>query len=271
MVKFISISSGSCGNCYYLEHNGYGLIIDMGISHRAFRRAFSNFGLPIASINAILLTHDHTDHVKSVGVLSREFRIPVYTSQKVHDSVMRNHFVSKKIPLDLQKSVDWHAPFQLGPFTVETFVVPHDSADNNGYIIRVDGKCFVLITDVGHFTDEMPVIVHEATHLIIESNYDEQMLLCGRYPQRLKNRISSGSGHISNHQTAEFLAQNLDPDKIHRIWLCHLSAENNQPAVAYATCAERLANSGYRLEGDDANLILQVLPRKTPTLLMELE
>ncbi len=270
MVKFISISSGSCGNCYYLQHEGYGLIIDVGISHRAFRRAFSNYGLSIASIKSILLTHDHTDHVKSVGVLSRDFRIPVYTSAEVHDSVMRNHFVSKKIPLDLQKVVERHKPFQLGPFSVEQFAVPHDSADNNGYIIRVDGKCFVLITDVGHFTDEMPAIVHEATHLIIESNYDEQMLLGGRYPQRLKNRISGGRGHISNRQTADFLAENLDKEKISRVWLCHLSAENNKPELAYRTCAERLAESGYVLEGENADFTLQPLPRKTPTLLMEI-
>ncbi len=270
MLKFISLGSGSCGNCYYLNADGYGIIIDLGIGIRNFKKHFSNYGLTIAQIQAILVTHDHTDHVKAVGALSRDFHIPVYTSEKVHDSIMHNHFVSKKVPLNLQHNIVRGEEFELGPFNITSFAVPHDSADNNGYIIKTDSKCLVLMTDVGHFTDEMPNIVNQATHLIIESNYDKKMLATGHYPLRLQKRISSGYGHISNDETAEILAKNLNPKIIKHVWLCHLSAENNLPRIAYETCQKQLSEAGYKLEGDNANLRLDVLARRTPSLVTEI-
>ena len=268
MLKFISLGSGSCGNCYYLNADGYGIIIDLGIGIRSFKRHFSNYGLTLSQIKAIVVTHDHTDHVKAVGVLSQTFHIPVYSSQKVHNSMMLNHYLSKKVPKELQHTVSHHEIFHLGPFEITSFLVPHDSAENNGYIIRVEDKTFVIMTDIGHFTDEMPAIVHEATHLIIESNYDVAMLATGTYPQRLKHRITSPYGHISNIETGQFLAEYLDPKRIQRIWLCHLSAENNLPRIAFETVQESLLNSGFQL--DDQHLRLEVLARKTPSLLTEL-
>lgn len=270
MLQFISLSSGSSGNCYYFNHNGFGLLIDLGISMRALKQHFSNYGLALAQVQAALITHDHTDHVKGIGAFSTQFHIPVYTTQAVHQSIQRNHFVSKKIPTSLQHIVSPHKSVDIGPFNVTPFTVPHDSADNNGYIIRVDDKCIVLLTDVGHFTDEMPDIIYQATHLIIESNYDVAMLASGPYPLRLQNRISSPYGHISNIETAEFLAKHLNRDNIQRVWLCHLSAQNNIPRIAFETCSKSLTEAGFTLEGENANLVLQVLPRKTPTLLTEL-
>lgn len=270
MLQFISISSGSSGNCYYLNADGFGLLIDLGISLRAFKQHFSNYGLPLAQIQAVLITHDHTDHVKGIGAFTNQFRVPVYTTEAVHQSIQRNHFVSKKIPPALQHNVKVHEPFQIGPFEITAFHVPHDSADNNGYIIRTADRCIVLLTDVGHFTEEMPDIVNQATHLIIESNYDAAMLAAGPYPIRLQNRISSPYGHISNAETAEFLAKHLNPALIKRVWLCHISAQNNLPRIAYDTCGKALIEAGFKLDGDDANLTLQVLPRKVPTLLTEI-
>lgn len=270
MVQYISIGSGSSGNCGYLICNGYGLLIDLGIGIRLFRKQFSNYGLPIAQIQAILVTHDHTDHVRAVGAVSQKFHIPVYTSAKVHESIRANHYVSKKVPADLRHDVLHGNPFDLGPFRITPFFVPHDSAENNGYLIEVENRRFVLITDVGHFTEEMAPLVHSATHLVIESNYDDQMLDEGRYPKRLKERIRSGNGHSSNKQTADFLAAHLSPDVIRHIWLCHLSEENNRPDLARDAVAEALAEAGMKVNVADG-FKLDVLPRRTPTLLMELE
>ncbi len=175
------------------------------------------------------------------------------------------------MPLQLQHSITRGEAFDLGPFSITSFGVPHDSADNNGYIICTpEGHRFVLLTDVGHFTDEMPAIIGQATHLVIESNYSTAMLQAGRYPQRLKNRISSDYGHISNEATAQFLAQHLTPGLIKHVWLCHLSAENNRPSVAYEVCSNALTKAGYQLEGSNPSLRLDVLPRRTPTLVMDL-
>lgn len=267
MLKFISLGSGSSGNCYYLNSDGYGIIIDLGIGIRAFKRHFSNYGLTLAQIKAILVTHDHTDHAKAVGVLSQTFHIPVYASEKIHKSIMMNHYISKKIPHELQKITHINEAFDLGPFNIQPFHVPHDSADNNGFIIHVEDKCFVLMTDIGHITEEMGGIVNQATHLVIESNYDTKMLETGPYPVRLRNRISGPYGHISNIETAQFLAENLNKDLINRVWLCHLSAENNTPQHAYDTISNTLSDKDLELM---PNFKLEVLPRKTPTLLMEL-
>lgn len=269
MLKFISLGSGSSGNCYYLNSDGFGVVIDLGIGIRQFKRTFSNYGLSLSQIKAILVTHDHADHVKAVAPLSRELHLPVCSSQKVHDSMLSNRFLTKKIEPEMRRVTECGKPFDLGPFNITSFHVPHDSADNNGYIIRTEGKCFVILTDVGHFTEEMPSIIAEATHLVIETNYDEQMLETGKYPQRLKKRIKNGYGHSSNTATANFIAQHLDKGKIRRIWLCHLSAENNLPRIAYDTTASILKEHGFDLE-DGAGVKLEVLSRTTPSLLMEL-
>lgn len=272
MLKFISLGSGSCGNCYYFNADGYGLLIDLGIGIRLFKRYFSNYGLTLAQIQAILVTHDHTDHVKAVGSLSRDFHLPVYTSKEVHSSMMLNHYLSKKVPKEHQVCITRGESFHLGPFEVTSFAVPHDSADNNGYLIRVCGRTIVIMTDIGHFTEEMPAIVRQATHLIIESNYDAAMLAAGPYPLRLQQRISSPRGHISNIETARFLAENLTPRLIRRVWLCHLSAENNTPRIAAETAATALTQVGFNLKAPDADngLYLQVLARKTPSLVTEI-
>jgi len=271
MLRFISLGSGSSGNCYFLHFSGTGLIIDCGIGIRKFKKYFNQFGLPLSPVAGVLVTHDHTDHVKAVGAVAQAYGYAVYTSEKVHQSIMRNHFVSKKIPAEQQHIVRHGVPFELPPFKITSFFVPHDSAENNGYIIEADGKRLVLLTDVGHFTEQMREIVSQATHLIIEANYDEQMLTTGRYPKRLQKRIMSDTGHADNEATARFLASTLTPaSPLKHIWLCHLSAENNTPDKARSAVSQALREAGIPLAPAPNGLTLDVLPRQQPTLLLEL-
>lgn len=270
MVQFTSLSSGSSGNCYFFDADGFGLLVDLGIGIRIFRKHFANYGLNLSHVRGILVTHDHTDHVKSVGSLSMKFNLPVYTSEAVHRSIQANHFVGKKVPDNLKRVLTKGVCEQIGPFSVQTFHVPHDSADNNGYIIRIEELTIVLLTDVGSYTDEMKTIVSQATHLIVEANYDSQMLESGPYPPRLKKRISCGRGHSSNAETAAFLAENLNPDLIRRVWLCHLSAENNTPVKAIETVKEALLRAGFPVGSPETTLKLEALARLTPSLPVEL-
>lgn len=263
MLQFISLGSGSSGNCYYLECDGTAILIDLGIGYRRFRKLCNDYGISIAKIKAMLLTHDHADHIKAAGLFSSTFRIPVYTSEKVHASFLANHFITKKVPEGLRMTFAHGEEINIGPFSIYSFYVPHDSAENNGYLIQVGDKNIVIMTDVGHFTEEMQQAVGMATHLIIEANYDEQMLATGRYPMRLKRRIASPTGHSSNSETAAVLARHLDKDKIQRIWLCHLSAENNTPALATETITKELSAAGFVI--DDDHLKLTALPRTVPS------
>jgi phosphoribosyl 1,2-cyclic phosphodiesterase len=177
----------------------------------------------------------------------------------------KNPFLSKKIRPQELKIITHLSPFQIGPFTITAFPVPHDSYGNNGYIISYKDVVFCLITDIGHITPEIEEAVSKSTHLVVESNYDHQMLETGPYPMRLKKRIEGPYGHLSNAETAQLLANYLSPELIQRVWLCHLSEENNKPELASQTCLSALQNLP-KLN----HIIPQPLPRRQPTGVIEL-
>lgn len=267
-MKFICFGSGSSGNCYYINVDGFGLLIDGGVAIRKFKKYFRDYGLSFGDIKGILVTHDHADHVRAVGAISIEFHIPVYALKDVYMGMNRNRFVRKKVPTALSNTIVPEETFHLGPFEITPFQVPHDSADNCGYTIQFGDTCFCLMTDVGHVTDAMKKHLSGAHYIVVESNYDKTMLENGPYPRMLKERIRNGRGHMDNADTAVFLSENLSP-KARHIWLCHLSEENNRPEVALKTVSEMLKQAG-RLSGNDT-LILEALQRTHPSRLYELE
>lgn len=233
-MKFISFGSGSSGNCYYLCEGDFGIIVDAGVGIRATKKGFRDYGLSLHSVQAILVTHDHTDHVKAVGVLSSELQKPVYAAPLVHKSMDGNYHLHKKVETPLRQEFAPGEEKQIGPFHIQSFAVPHDSASNSGYLISTSSTNICIMTDMGTITDEMKSYIAKAENLVIEANYDEAMLEVGPYPARLKARIRSNVGHSSNAQTALALSENLTPCT-KRVWLCHLSAENNHPELARKT------------------------------------
>ncbi len=269
MIQFLSIASGSSGNCYHLSCDGQSILIDCGIGIRLLKRTFSNYGLTFARVAGILITHDHVDHTKAVGAVSQAFHLPVYATEPVFGVIRDNYVITKKVPDELKRVIRPYETITIGPFEITPFHVPHDSADNNGYIICAHELTFVLMTDIGTFTTEMEQIVNRATHLVIEANYDPALLAQGPYPPRLRSRITGPRGHISNDETGDFLAAHLDRERIRNIWLCHLSAENNRPDIALKTVTDRLTASGYDLNARGA-VKIDALARKTPGLLTDL-
>ncbi len=262
MLSFISFGSGSSGNCYYLYTETEGLLIDVGVGTRSLKKQFHDYGLRMqGGFQAILVTHDHADHIKSVGSLCKKYEIPVYATSPVHSGMDKNYCMRCKISHTQREYVYPGRMFHVGSFNIMPFHVPHDSSDNCGYMIEHDGIVFSILTDVGSITDEIPSIIQQSNYLVIEANYDPQMLESGPYPQYLKNRIRSGTGHLSNVQCAEVLAANYS-ETLRRVWLCHLSEENNRPEIA-GDCVEHvLRNCGIDLDND---LQLSVLRRKLPT------
>ena len=264
-MEFISFASGSSGNCYYLNAEGCSILIDLGIGIRTFKKIYKDYGCSFGTIEGILVTHNHTDHTKAVGYLSNEFHIPVYTTQAVHEGMKANPFLSKKIRPQETRIITHEEAFKIGPFTINAIPVPHDSFGNNGFLIKYKDINFCIITDIGHITPEISNIVSQATHLVIESNYDEEMLQIGPYPFRLKKRIQGPYGHISNKETAELLSASLSPNLIKHVWLCHLSEENNTPTLAANTCLERIKEISQL-----NHIIPQPLPRKQPMGVIEI-
>lgn len=261
MLRFISFGSGSCGNCYYIYNEEFGILIDAGIGVRRLKKYFIDYGLSIKNVRYILVTHDHADHVKAVGSISNSYNIPVYTTEKVHEGIKRNYCVRKKIEERNIKIIKTNESLELGNFTISFFNVPHDSMENIGFKINYDGKLFCLMTDIGHVTEDMEKVVSEAEYLVIEANHDEEMLMTGPYPEHLKKRVSGDYGHLSNRQCGLTLKNNAT-EKLNHVWLCHISQENNHPELARKTVELEL-NGSDRLNGKD--ITIEVLKRNTPS------
>ena len=267
MLKFLCLGSGSSGNCYYLSYNNNAILIDAGIGIRSIKKSLKDKGLPFDAIRAVFVTHDHADHIKSVGSMSFEYGLSVYATHKVHTGISRSYCVQRKIQDDHIKYIEKGENFQLGDFSITSFGVPHDSSDNVGYRIEVDGVVFCLMTDVGHVTDEMRKYISDSNYLVIEANHDIEMLLHGNYPQYLKDRISGTDGHLCNTDCGTAIAENMT-EGLHHIWLCHLSEENNHPELARKTVESTLRSYGVVI-GKDVEL--DVLRRKIPSEIYDLK
>lgn len=260
MLKFISFGSGSSGNCYYLGTDADGLLIDAGVGIRALKKHFRDYGLSMESIHNIIITHDHADHVKVVGIISNDLNVHVYATEAVHKGITHNYSVHPKIDPEHVRYVQKNVTARIGEFEVTPFNVPHDSTDCVGYRIVCQGVTFCIITDVGVVTDEIKSFISQAEYLVIEANHDVEMVTNGNYPPHLKSRILSDLGHLSNAACGKALMENIT-EKLRHVWLCHISEENNHPELARKTVETILRSAGIVAGADFA---LDVLGRKTP-------
>ncbi|MDR3269761.1 MAG: MBL fold metallo-hydrolase [Tannerella sp.] len=265
-LLFLSLASGSSGNCYYLGTSEYGILIDAGISIRTIKKTLKEKGLDFEKIMAVLITHDHADHIKTVGCLGEKYHIPVYATEEVHEGIDRSRYVEETL-YQSRRTIEKEKPFLIRDFRIEAFEVLHDSSDNVGY--RIDyGDCrFAIATDVGYITDTVSKYLSGVNHLVLEANYDNEMLKSGSYPDFLKERITCKTGHLSNREAADFLATHYTP-RLKNVWLCHLSRENNHPELVYKTVDIRLEQEGIRVGRD---VMLHVLKRMTPSELFALD
>ena len=259
---FMSLSSGSSGNCYYLGTDEHAILIDAGIPVKQIKGYLKDVGIPFERIMAVFVTHDHADHIKALGNLGEKCHIPVYATRDTHEGINNNYCMTEKLSTCV-RYLDKDVPFRFHDFVITPFEVPHDGTDNVGYRIEVGDKVFCFVTDLGHITEKVSSYILQANYLIMEANYDEDMLRMGNYPQFLKERIVSPRGHLSNRTTARFLAENMTPD-LKYVWLCHLSGENNHPEIAYKTVEYELRGVGI-IAGKDFQLC--ALKRTTPSQL----
>lgn len=261
MLTFLSFGSGSCGNCYYLSNDEGAILIDAGVGIRRMKRNMKEFGLSFSSIRGIIITHDHADHIKAAGQISKEYNIPVYATELVHKGIRTNYHASKPVDADNVRLIEEGVEFGLGGFSITAFGLPHDSLENMGYCIRRSDTTFTIMTDVGMPTEAVKEYIARSNYLVLESNYDVEMLRGGKYPRILQDRIMSGTGHLSNRQAAEVLAESIHPC-LKQVWLCHLSEENNHPELARKTMEMHLRSFGI-IAGKDFQL--EVLRRQIPT------
>lgn len=264
MLRFMSLSSGSCGNCYYLEsQEGAGerhaVLIDAGVSLRRLKTILSANGLDENSFSAVLVTHDHMDHIRSLASYCKKLKKPVYATSELHAALSAHAFGSPFLGPCRKELVEgeWN---DIAGFRVKYFVVPHDATQTVGYYIQTSEHKFVIMTDIGRMTEEAVLYSSEADTVVIEANYDMDMLISGPYTHELKMRICQGHGHLSNDECADAIRRFWHPG-LKNIFLCHLSEHNNTPDLAYNAAKSALISAG----AGDGVVNLRALPRQTPS------
>ena len=232
-LKFCSLSSGSSGNCYLLGSDSTYILIDAGISAKKITDSLSFLNLTPEDLSGILLTHEHSDHIKGIDVLSKKYGLPVFTNEKTFLE-LRNlckHWDQTTFHLFSNNEI-----FYIGDLEIKAFPVYHDAADTVGFSVSCQGSKICTATDTGCVTDQIINELASADLIILEANHDEDMLKMGRYPWFLKQRILSDCGHLSNEAAGEIIAKTFKQDpKQKRFLLAHLSKENNFPEMAYQT------------------------------------
>lgn len=267
-LQYISFGSGSSGNCAYIGISGEGgILIDAGVEEKTVLDGLKSNCIPMDKICGIIITHDHTDHVRSAYQLLRKNpKMRIFCTPRILQGILRRHSISKRIK-EYHTSVFKEFVFDAGPFKITPFETSHDGTDNVGYFISAGNRNFVVATDMGKITDRADHYMRMANYLMIEANYDAQMLATGKYPDYLKARIRSDHGHLDNMVAAQYL-QSIWGKALTDIYLCHLSDDNNTPGLALSTVRDALEAKGIKVgDGsgsvDDRNsdVHLSALPR----------
>ncbi len=265
-LKFCSLASGSSGNCYYVGNQQQGLLIDAGIGIRTIKKRLKEIGVAFETIVGVLITHDHYDHIASVGVLGEVCHIPIYSTIEVLDGINNCFKVTQKIHHS-KRPIIKEQVFKIHDFEIEAFPVSHDASDCVGYTISFENKRFTIATDLGCINHHVAEHLIKANSFVVESNYDEHILHHNpNYSSFLKDRIRSNKGHLSNHALANFLSDNFQEHWKH-IFLCHLSKENNTPARAIETLENKIGSKRFNLWNQCA---LIALPRSSATDIYEI-
>lgn len=273
-VRFLSFGSGSSGNCSYIGTRESGLLIDAGVDNNYVEAQLAANSINPDSIAGILLTHDHSDHVRyAYAILRRHRNMKLFATAKAFNGLLRRHSMSRRIK-DYHNPIFKEFPFKAGNFTVTAFETSHDGTDNAGFFIEGYNTTFTVATDTGVLTSRADEYIRRSRNLMIESNYDLKMLRNGRYPQHLKARIESTIGHLDNADTARYLASVAAAAGLRHVVLCHLSNDNNTPQIALTTVRDALEASGIAVYGEDSTdesrLHLSVLPREVASLMITL-
>lgn len=271
MFTFRSFGSGSSGNSYLFSTNEGSFLIDAGVSMRRIKQYLNESGTSASKLEAVILTHDHADHAKNAGALQREALkagcdLPLYVTKASLNGIVKNPSIKKKPVIGSTRLIKKEEDIECCGCRLTPFDVPHDSEDNTGYLIRYRQHTLCFLTDVGNITPKILEYIEKAELLIIESNYDRQMLDCGPYPRPLRERIYSGNGHLSNAQAAEIICSHRE--KLHKVWLCHLSNNNNTPERVRQAIEAKFHETGLNITD---YIQLEILQRCIASPVFDLE
>jgi len=230
-MRAIALQSGSNGNCVYVEAGKVRLLLDAGISGKRAADRMAEFGRDIRDVDAVLISHDHADHIRCAGIYQRKFGLPVYVTAATLAAAQGRYSLGK---MDDVRHFAAGETLAFEDVSVETLSTPHDGVDGVAFIVDDGHNRLGVLTDLGHVFGDLGDAVASLDAVLLESNYDAEMLRTGSYPAFLKQRIRGPGGHISNTEAAELLAD-VAGEKLRWACLAHLSQENNRPDLALQT------------------------------------
>lgn len=248
-MELCSIASGSSGNCIYAGTSRCHLLIDAGISGKRIEAGLNEIGMKTAEMDGILITHEHTDHIRSLGVIARKYGLPMYGTRGTIDSINRHHSVGD-VEESLFHVIQPDVPFSVGDMTITPFSTSHDAAEPVAYIMRKDKKSMAVVTDLGIYDRSVVEKLQGLDVLLLEANHDVHMLQVGVYPYYLKQRILSEKGHLSNELSGRLLGEVLH-DRLKKVLLGHLSKENNYPQLASESVKMEVTMGDNPYKGSD--------------------
>ncbi len=253
-MRFTSIASGSSGNSTYIGTEDTHVLIDVGVTMKAINEGLHHLELCLQDVNAIFLTHEHIDHIKAIGTISRKYGIPVYGTLETLQEVLMNRSLGV-VPKDLLHPILPDHPMKVGDLKIRAFSIDHDAANPVGYRIETDdgSKKAAVATDMGHYTPYVQEHLMDLDVMLVEANHDLGMLASGPYPVSLKRRILSDHGHLSNDNAGSLIDETLN-QRIRHVFLGHLSKENNLPMLALQTVKHQIDASESEFHADDFDI-----------------
>lgn len=259
-LQFSVLASGSTGNAIFVLTDNHSFLVDAGLSGKQMEALFQQIDRDMSKLSGILVTHEHSDHIKGVGIVARKYKLPIYANQKTWQAMDP---LIGQVPTDQKFTFDMETVKTFGGLDIESFGVSHDAAEPMFYVFHYGQKKLVLITDTGYVSDRMKGLISNADAYVFESNHDVQMLRMGRYPWNIKRRILSDVGHVSNEDAAIAMAE-VAGDRTKSFYLAHLSQDNNMKDLARMAVSQTLEGRGIRV-GDQFQLY--DTDPKTPTIL----
>ncbi len=251
-MRLMSIASGSSGNCTYVGTDSTSLLVDVGIAKKRIQDGLKTIDVDFKNIDGILITHEHDDHIRGIGVISRAYSIPIYATEDTCYEIANKSSLGE-FDKSLLCPIEPDAKFTIGDIDIEPHTIWHDAADPVCYSFFNAGKKISVATDIGNYDDYLVNCLADSDALLIEANHDVRMLQVGPYPYQLKRRVLSDRGHLSNEASGRLIKCLLN-DHIKAILLGHLSKENNYPDLAYETVKLEISDNPFIKNINDFNL-----------------
>ncbi|MBR0491767.1 MAG: MBL fold metallo-hydrolase [Clostridia bacterium] len=255
MLNFCSLYSGSSGNSLFVQSENTNLLVDCGVSAKKIETALTDLNINPNSIDGILITHEHSDHVQGLGVFAKKFNVPVFVNKQTLDAMPKQKEKLESCNANITNfEVGDH--LEIKNLKIKSFSIPHDAANPCGFTITDNCKTIGIATDIGHMTTDILKELEPSDFLLLESNYDPEVLKCSPYPYHLKQRIAGPNGHLPNEMAGKTISYLLKSN-LKKAMLGHLSKENNFPELAYKSVVEELISNSY----DENSLSLSVASR----------